>query len=234
MGGIESVIGGIHRHTVIDVAAYFDKKYIEKWFLHDEAANLLAMKSRYIFLKEHYTRLYGPRVALTRTGADSWGNEPGSSVARARVQTFVPESEQNEGTHSICFKVDTEEDMKRLKDAFESHPYSAYTSNVHNPDADSPKALQDAIEHQQKRTSVLWDKAFSAHRRPSVVKRMSVSPTKKEFEKVDEEKEGMEDIIEVYNDVLIQSQAPEDGSKAQTTVDASREVSDDSKVIVEP
>ena len=234
MGGVESILGGIHRHSVIEVVSYFDKKYIEKWFLHDQCANLLALKSRYIFLKEHYTRLYGPRVACARGGADSWGNEAGGPAARARVQTFVPQSDQNAGTHSVCFKVDSEDDMKRLKDAFESHPYSAYTNKVQNPDADSPKALEDCVEHQAKRTSVLWDKAFSGARRPSVIKRMSVSPTKEEFGKVEEEEEDIEDIIEVYKEVRLQSQTSEDGSKAHTSMDAYKEVFDDSKVTVEP
>ena len=182
MGGIEAVIGGIHRHTVFEVISYYDKKYIEKWMLHDEAANLLALRSRHIFLKEHYTRLYGPRVAAERKGADSWGMEAGgSNMRRARIQTFVPQQGEDLGTHSVCFKVDSEDDIQRLQEAFAAHPYSKFSSKVADPDADFPKALEDCVEHQTKRTSMLWDKAFSAHKRASMNRRMSLSPTKTEF-----------------------------------------------------
>ena len=228
MGGVEAIIGGIHRHTVLDVISYYDKKYIEKWMLHDEAANLWALKSRYIFLKEHYTRLYGPRVAATRTGADSWGNEAGdtSGVYRARDQKLVPQQDENLGTHSVCFNVDSEEEIKWLQEAFAAHPFSKLSNRiVSDPDADFPKAMEDCVEHQTKRTSLLWEKAFSAHKRISMNQRKSQSPTKTTFEPVDEAEEDIADIIEVYKGVRIQS---------QSSVEISTEVKDDPKVLVEP
>ena len=237
MGGVEAVLGGIHRHTVLDVISYYDKKYVEKWFLHDEAANLLALKSRAIFLKEHYTRLYGPRVAAARTGNDSWGNEAGGANAtrRARVQTFVPQKGDDFGVNSICFKVDSEDDMKRLREAFEAHPYSKFSNKVADPDA-GDKAFDDVVEHQAKRTSVLWDKAFSAQKRATINQRKSLSPIKTEFSPVEEEaEEDIEDIKQVYKGVRLQSQSSVDTptevpNDSRLTV----EVSDDTKAPVEP
>ena len=218
MGGVECIIGGVHRHVVYEVVSYYDKKYIEKWFLHDESANLLALKTESISIKEHYTRLYGPLVTISKT--DSWTSPTGGPVSRARVQTYAPkDGEADENMLAIAMREN--EDSKLLKTAFESHPYSVYANKVQQPDyvhADSPVALEDCVKDQQKRTTVLWDKAFSEGKRISIEKRKSTTMKNVELGDVDENEEEVETIIEVYKEAKLKSQISRDLSSETSTV----------------
>ena len=113
MGGIESVIGGVHRHVMLEIVSYYDKKFIEKWFLHDEAANLLAIKSQRLAMKEHYTRLYGPRVTVAKT--DSWLPQSAGGDTKNRIQTYVPPTESNGTNPSTAIAMTSNDGSKTLK-----------------------------------------------------------------------------------------------------------------------
>lgn len=197
MGGIESVIGGVHRHVVLEVFSIYDEKYIQKWFLHDEAVNLLALKAETLSITEHYTRLYGPRISVEST------HEPSDiKSARSRVLTFNPKTEER----TILDINPQSTDQELLKTAFDSHPYSVYTNKVDQPNyrhPDSHDALTDVIKHQQKRTTQLWNTAFSEVKRKS----LQQSVTTKETQNLDEKDEDVATILEVYKDVKRKSKS---------------------------
>ena len=207
MGGIESVIGGVHRHVMLEIVSYYDKKFIEKWFLHDEAANLLAIKSQRLAMKEHYTRLYGPRVTVAKT--DSWLPQSAGGDTKNRIQTYVPPTESNGTNPSTAIAMTSNDDSKTLKLAFDSHPYSVYSNKVAQPNyehAESPTVLEDCVQEREKRTSMLWDKAFSGAKRTSLTEKRKSVPVK-ELEKLEEKEEEVDKIIEVYQKVRLQSQS---------------------------
>ena len=230
MGGIEAVIGGIHRNVVLEVISHYDKKYVEKWVLHDEAVNLLALKSESMSIKDHYTRLYGPRITAAK--ADSWTPQHGGIATRARVQTFAPDAGDRKGSSASGVEMRAHEDTDALKSAFESHPYAVYANKIQQPDygnSDPNVALENCVKHQQKRTSLLWDKAFSESKRTSLVeKRKSSLPPNNQLAAIDESEDDVEQIIEVYNEVKAQSHPQSPTSNANTSKDFS------SEAIVEP
>ena len=206
MGGIESICGGIHRHQILEIFEHYDEKYIQKWVLHKEAVNLLALKTENINLKEHFTRLYGPRVHAEK--AVEGPTEPHVTAARARVQTYAfPDDAEGGMVLNINDSQPTDEEL--LKQGFASHPYAVYTHTAGQQslrDSDAHLALQDAMNLRQNRTTMLWNTAFSGIKRESVRKRVS-SPVKSEEtpQEVDEKGEDVTVILETYNDVKRQS-----------------------------
>ena len=235
MGGIESVIGGIHRHVVLEVISYYDKKYVEKWVLHKEAVNLLALKSESISIKDHYTRLYGPRITASK--ADSWTPEHGGLATRARVQTFAPDSgDRKQSSESGIVELRSHEDTAALKSAFESHPYAVYANKIQQPDfgnADPNVALENCVKHQQKRTSLLWDKAFSENKRASLLEKRKSSPLpNNQLTVIDENEDDVEQIIEVYNEVRVRANSHSRPQNSTSNDNAPKDLS--SEAIVEP
>lgn len=197
MGGVESIFGGVHRHLMSEVISYYDKKYIEKCFLHDEAANLLALKSQGLAIKDHYTRLYGPMVTVAK--AHSWLLQPEVSDTTNPIQTYTPPTESGGLNPTAGIAIQPNFDSKKsLKVAFDSHPYSVYSNKVGNQNDEhafaSPYAFEDCIEDRRKRTVMLWKKAFSEQER----KRKYAQVIDNEAEKVDVQEEEVEKIIEVY------------------------------------
>ena len=219
MGGMEAIMGGIHRNVFLEVFWIYDEKYIQKWFLHDEAVNLLALKAEQIDIKEHYTRLYGPRVEAEKTSRASMFFA--SSPSRARINQTQLEKEQDvdagektdaelrKTRKSVRINVPSS-DQEVLKTAFDSHPYSIYSNRLStqpNYHAESHVALTDAVKYQQNRTSMLWDKAFSDGKRMSLRKRMSSAVKQEELPQIDEKTEDVATILEVYNDAKTQSKS---------------------------
>jgi hypothetical protein len=219
MGGIEAIIGGIHRNVVLEVISHYDKKYVEKWVLHDGAVNLLASKSESMSIKDHYTRLYGPRITASK--ADSWTPDHSGIASRARVQTFAPEDGDRKGSSASGVEMRAHEDTDALKLAFESHPYAVYANKIQQPDyenADPNVALENCVKHQQKRTSLLWDKAFSENKRTSLAEKRKSSPfPRSQLTAIDESEDDVDQIIEVYKEVKAQSQPQRPTSNANTS-----------------
>ena len=197
MGGVESIFGGVHRHAMLEVLSYYDKKYIEKCFLHDEAANLLALKSQGLAIKDHYTRLYGPMVTVAK--AHSWLLKSEVSDTTNPIQALTPPTEAKGINPTTGIAIQPNFDSKKsLKLAFDSHPYSVYSNKVGHPNYEqaftSPYAFEDCIEDRKKRTVMLWKKAFSERERM----RKYAQVIDNEAEKIDVQDEEVEKIIEVY------------------------------------
>ena len=64
MAGIESILGGVHGHVVLQNLRKFDDKYTKKILIHRKAEHDMTLRFQKIALDEHYARLYGPAVLV--------------------------------------------------------------------------------------------------------------------------------------------------------------------------
>ncbi len=71
MTGIEAIVGHYSRNTYIQKIDAFDNHYIKKLLMSKRAMDIMTLKLQRITLDEHYARLYGPAVLISRDDAGS-------------------------------------------------------------------------------------------------------------------------------------------------------------------
>ena len=152
----------MHRNKAQLLFAKYDEKYIQKWVLHDEAVDLMVLKVQKFAMEDHYARLYGPRVmakksVMASTRARSPSDFSSESLKESQI-TCLKDSEDAVGNKAS---------KKLLANAFSAHPFSKYQT-CDRVRMDSNEDLQNLLEDREKKSSLIWKKAFSKVRQESV------------------------------------------------------------------
>lgn len=64
MAGVESVTGHLSRYSVMEKLRNFDRKYLKRLLVKENAVDVLALRLQDITIDEHYARLYGPTMIV--------------------------------------------------------------------------------------------------------------------------------------------------------------------------
>ena len=64
MAGVESVTGHLSRYSVMEKLRIFDRKYLKRLLVKENAVDMLALRLQDITIDEHYARLYGPTMIV--------------------------------------------------------------------------------------------------------------------------------------------------------------------------
>jgi len=83
MAGVEAVTGRRSTHQWLESFRRFDRNYLKKWLISEDAEDLLALRMQKITLDEHYARLYGPAVMIHQQQAAE--NEEHRQVRSIRI-----------------------------------------------------------------------------------------------------------------------------------------------------
>ena len=162
MSGVESVATcEMHRNKAQLLFAKYDEKYIQKWVLHDEAVDLMVLKVQKFAMEDHYARLYGPRVMAKKSVMAS---------TRARSPSDFS-SESLKESQITCLKdledpIGNKESKMLLANAFAAHPFTKYQA-CDRMRMDSNEDLQNLLNDREKKSSLIWKKAFSKVRQES-------------------------------------------------------------------
>ena len=198
MGGMESIASTkMHRNKAQKLFSHYDEKYIQKWVLHDEAVDLMVLKVQKIAMEDHYAKLYGPRIIAHKT-IDSANTDDASTIVIEEDTSVDPMSQK--ANHDILLK------------AFSAHPYEAYKKKIGRMDSDSQENIQQLLKEEEKKASIIWKKAFSKSRVPSMAEKSSsieenTDPAKRQNEKLGD----IKTIFQIYSQVRDQSNVLDKG-----------------------
>ena len=151
MAGIESILGGVRGHMVLETIRKFDNKYVKKILIHRKAEHEMTMRFQEIALEEHYARLYGPAVLVHQhkvnliLTAESMSNpafEPDENESITRMANGMP-------THATS--------RQMLLEAFKNKgsPRKNRRMSIH------PEIMTQQINHQRQRARSICVAALS-------------------------------------------------------------------------
>ena len=164
MSGLESIATcKMHRNKAELLFAQFDENYIQKWVLHDEAVDLMVLKVQKFAMEDHYARLYGPRVIARDAVTKTIRPRSPSDFNRESLNECKINFEENSED-----PVGNKESKKILANAFAAHPFSKY-QRCDRVKMDSNEDLQNMLEDAEKKSSLIWKKAFSKARQERVI-----------------------------------------------------------------
>ena len=136
MGGIESILGGMHRNKAHEVFSYYDKKYIQPWVLHNDAVNLLQLQYERITMEEQHAKLCGSRVSADQKKVCL---DTSSDARQDKDYEIEPILDANQSM--TCRQI--------LHTGFYSHPYAVYKNKTTGRNMFQRDALQDLREAMQ-------------------------------------------------------------------------------------
>ena len=106
MAGVESVTGHLSRYSVIEKLRIFDRKYLKRLLVKENAVDMLALRLQDITIDEHYARLYGPTM-----------------IVHEKIQ-------RRSGHHPAPYSY-TEAERQLLKRALENTPFELLRHNAY-------------------------------------------------------------------------------------------------------
>jgi len=142
MTGVESVTGNLNFsvQSYFRLVELFDGRYVKKILLSKKAQDRITLRLQKITLDEHFARLYGPAVLISR--------DETIMAMDDEKEAITPDLRRSGGSKPACDGT-TESYRASLHVAFQSNPYERYRNRLSRDDFNNSISAQ--LERRSKR-----------------------------------------------------------------------------------